>query len=83
VAAAPRSRWQAKAGGMCGQATVSLGPRGGGIPKAGEQVVPPNGRVATAPHEARGSSDIMEGARCAPRRSRVTSSNPAQFGRLE
>jgi hypothetical protein len=54
--------------------------RGGGTPKAGEQAVPLDVRVATVSHEARGSSDITEGVRCTQRRSRVTSSDPAQFG---
>jgi hypothetical protein len=42
-------------------------------------------RCASSDGVARGagSSGITEGARCARRRSRVTSSNPAQFGRLE
>jgi hypothetical protein len=40
----------------------------------------PDARVATAPHETRGSSGITEGVRCAERRSLMTSSDPAQFG---
>jgi hypothetical protein len=69
AATAPRSRGRAIAGPLCGQAAASLGPRGGGTSKAGEQEAPLNMRVATATHEARWS--------------RVTSSDPAQFGRPE
>jgi hypothetical protein len=58
-------------------AAASLGPRGGDTPKAGEQVALPDVRVATVPHEARGSSGVTEGARCTQRRSRMTSSDPA------
>jgi hypothetical protein len=83
AAAAPRSRGRATAVPLCGQAAASLGPRGGGTSKAGEQATPLDVRVATATHEARGSSDVTEGARCAQRRSRMTSSDPAQFGRPE
>jgi hypothetical protein len=39
--------------------------RGGGAPKTGEQAAPPDVRVATSPHETRGSSGVAEGARCA------------------
>jgi hypothetical protein len=67
---------------LCGQAVASPGPRGGGTSKAGEQAAPLDVRVATATHEARGSSGVTEGA-CAQRRSRMTSSDPAQFGRPE
>jgi hypothetical protein len=59
------------------------GPRGGGTSKAGEQAAPLNVRVAMATHEERGSSGVTEGTRCAQRRSRMTSSDPAQFGRPE
>jgi hypothetical protein len=41
----------------------------------------PDVRVETAPHEARGSSGVTKGTRCAQRQSRVTSSDPTQFGR--
>jgi hypothetical protein len=57
VVAAPRSRGRATAGPLCGQEATSLGPRGGGTSKAGKQVVPLDMRVATAMHEARGSSE--------------------------
>ena len=80
VVAAPRSRGRATAGLLCGQVAASPGPRGGDTPKASEQAALPDVRVATASHEARGSSGVMEGARCAQRRSRVTSFDPAQFG---
>jgi hypothetical protein len=83
AATAPRSRRQAKAGPLCRQATASPGPRGGGTSKAGEQATPLDVRVATATHEARGSSGVTEVARCTQRWSRVTSSDPAQFGRPE
>jgi hypothetical protein len=80
VVATPRSRGRAMAGPLCGQAAACLGPRGGGTPKAGEQVALPDVRVATTPHEARGLRGVTEGVRCAQRRSRVTSSDTAQFG---
>lgn len=57
-----------------------MGPRGGGTFKAGEQAAPLNVRVVTATHEARGSSGVTEGARCDQLRSRMTSSDPVQFG---
>jgi hypothetical protein len=81
--AAPRSRGRATVVPLCGQAAASPGPRGGCTSKAGEQAVPLDVRVAMATHEARGSSDVTEGARCVQRRSRMTSSDPAQFGWLE
>jgi hypothetical protein len=59
------------------------GPWDGDTSKADEQATPLDVRVATATHEARGSSGVTEGARCAQRRSRMTSSDPAQFGRPE
>jgi hypothetical protein len=65
VAAAPRYRGRATVGPLCGQAAMSLGPRGNVTSKAGEQATPLDVRVAAATHEVRGSSDIMEGARCA------------------
>jgi hypothetical protein len=55
-------------------------PRG---PKAGEQAASPDVRVVTAPQEARGSSGVTEGTRCAQLRSRVTSSDPAHLWRPE
>jgi hypothetical protein len=61
VAAAPRSRGRATAGPLCGQATASPGPRGGGTSKAGEQVAPVDVRVATATHEALDSSERHHG----------------------
>jgi hypothetical protein len=63
VAAAPRSRGRATAGPLCGQAVLSLRPRGGGISKAGEQATPVNVRVATVTHEARCSSERRHGRR--------------------
>jgi hypothetical protein len=39
------------------QAAASPGPRGGGTSKASEQAAPLDVRVATATHEARGSSE--------------------------
>jgi hypothetical protein len=81
VAVAPRSRGRATVGPLCGQAAASRGPWGDGTSKAGEQATPLDVRVATATHEARGSSGVTEGARCMHRLSRVTSSDPAQFGR--
>jgi hypothetical protein len=57
VVAAPRSKGRATAGPLCGQAAASPRPRGGGTSKAGEQVAPLDVRVATATHEARGSSE--------------------------
>jgi hypothetical protein len=81
TAAAPRSRGRATAVPLCGQAAASPGPRGDGTSMAGEQAAPLDVRVAT--HEARGSSGVTEGARCAQRRSHMTSSDPAQFGRPE
>jgi hypothetical protein len=83
VATTPRSRGRATAGPLCGQAAASPGPRGGGTSKAGKQAAPLDVRVVMATHEAQGSSGITEGARCARRWSRVTSSDPARFGRLE
>jgi hypothetical protein len=53
------------------------GPSGGSTPNPRTKVARPNVRVATAPHETRGSSDVIEGARCVRRQSRVTSSDPA------
>jgi hypothetical protein len=67
----------------CGVPGAPRRVRGGGTPKAGEQAAPPNVREATVPHEARGSSGVMEGARCMQQWSRVTSSDPTQFGRPE
>jgi hypothetical protein len=81
AAAAPRSRGRATAVPLCGQAAAFLGPRGGDSSTASEQAAPLDGRVATTTHEAWGSSGVTEGARCAQRRSRMTSSDPAQFGR--
>jgi hypothetical protein len=63
VAAAPRSRGRATAGPLCGQAVASPGPRGGGTSKADEQAGPLDVRVATATHEARGSSEQRHGRR--------------------
>jgi hypothetical protein len=80
---APRSTRRLKEGPLCGQAAASPGPRGGGTSKASEQAAPLDVRVAMAMHGARGSSGVMGGVRCAQRRSRVTSSNPAQFGQPE
>jgi hypothetical protein len=83
---APRSRGQATAGLLCGQAAASPGPRGGNSSKVGEQAASLDVRVATAKHEARGSSGVMEGARFERRHGRrevratmiaVTSSDPA------
>jgi hypothetical protein len=59
---APWSRGRAKEGPLCGQATASPRPRGGGTSKAGEQAAPLDVRVAMAMHGARGSSGVMEGA---------------------
>jgi hypothetical protein len=61
--AAPRSRGRATAGPLCGQATASPGPRGGGTSKAGKQAAPLDVRVAMATHEARGSSERRHGRR--------------------
>jgi hypothetical protein len=44
-------------------AAASPGPRGGGTSKAGEQAAPLDVRVATATHEARGSSERRHGRR--------------------
>jgi hypothetical protein len=63
VAAAPRSRGRATAGPLCEQAVASPRPRGGGTSKAGEQATPVDVRVATATHEARGSSERRHGRR--------------------
>jgi hypothetical protein len=67
VAASPRSKGRTTAGPLCGQAAASPGPRGGGTSKVDEQAAPLDVRVATATHEAQGSSGITEGARCAQR----------------
>jgi hypothetical protein len=83
VAVAPRFRGRTTAGPLCGQAAVSPGPRGGDPSKAGEQAAPLDVRVATATHEAWGSSDVTEGARCEQWWSRVTSSDLAPFWWLE
>jgi hypothetical protein len=56
AAVSPRSRGRATAVPLCGQAMASPRPRGGGTSKAGEQATPLDMRVATATHEARGSS---------------------------
>jgi hypothetical protein len=61
AAAAPRSRGRATAGPLCGQAAASPGP--GDTSKAGEQAAPLDVRVATATHEARGSSERCHGRR--------------------
>jgi hypothetical protein len=79
--AAPRSRGRATTVPLCGQAAAFPGPRGGATSAAGEQAAPLDVRVTTATHEAWGSSGVTEGARCAQRRSRMTSFDPAQFGR--
>jgi hypothetical protein len=63
LVAAPRSRGRATARPLCGQATASLRPRGGGTSKADEQAAPVDVRVATATHEARGSSERHHGRR--------------------
>jgi hypothetical protein len=81
--ASPRSRGRVTVVPLCGQAAVSSGPRGGGTSKAGDHAAPLDVRVATATHEARGLSGVTEGARCAQRRPRMISSDPAQFGRPE
>jgi hypothetical protein len=60
-AAAPRSRGRATTVPLCGQAAASPGPRSGDTSKAGEQATPLDVRVATATHEARGSSGVTEG----------------------
>jgi hypothetical protein len=65
--AAPRSRGRTTAVPLCGQAAASPEPRGGGTSKVDEQAAPLDVRVATATHEARGSSGVTEGARCAQR----------------
>jgi hypothetical protein len=62
VVVAPRSRGRAIAGPLCGQAAASPRPRGGGTSKAGEQAAPVDVRVATATHEARGSSERRHGS---------------------
>jgi hypothetical protein len=80
---APRSRGRATAGPICGQAATSLGPVVATLPRPASKQRPPDVQVATVPHEARGSSVVTEGTRCGQRRSRVTSSDPAQFGRPE
>jgi hypothetical protein len=59
VVEVPRSA----AGPLCGQATASPKPRGGGTSKAGEQATPIDVRVATATHEARCSSERCYGRR--------------------
>jgi hypothetical protein len=51
------------AGPLCGQATASPKPRGGGTSKVGEQATPVDERVATATHEARCSSERRHGRR--------------------
>jgi hypothetical protein len=79
--AAPRYRGRATAVPLCGQAAAFPGPWGGGTSTTDEQAAPLDVRVATATHEAWGSSGVTEGARCAQRWSRMTSSDPAQFGR--
>jgi hypothetical protein len=63
VVAAPRSRGRATAGLLCGQAAASPRPRGGVTSKAGEQAAPGDVRVATATHDARGSSERRHGRR--------------------
>jgi hypothetical protein len=63
VAAAPRSKGRATARPLCGQAAASPRPRGGGTSKAGEQATPIDVQVATATHDARGSSERRHG-RC-------------------
>jgi hypothetical protein len=63
VAVAPLSRGRVTARPLCGQAAASLRPRGGGTSKAGEQAAPVDVRVATATHEARGSSERRHGRR--------------------
>jgi hypothetical protein len=63
VAAVPRSRGRATAGPLCGHAAASSGPWGGGTSKADEQAAPLDVRVATATHEARGSSERRHGRR--------------------
>jgi hypothetical protein len=78
AAVASRSRGRATTGPLCGGGILE--PRGGDTSKADEQAVPLDVRVATATHEAWGSSGVTEGTRCAQRRSRVTSSNPVQLG---
>jgi hypothetical protein len=57
MAVAPRSKGRATAGPLYEQSTVSPRPRGGGTSKAGEQEAPVDVRLATATHEARGSSE--------------------------
>jgi hypothetical protein len=52
VAPVPRSGGRAIAGPLCGQATTSPKPRGGGTSKTGEQATPVDVRVATTTHEA-------------------------------
>jgi hypothetical protein len=54
---APRSRGQAIAGPLCGQAATSPRPRGGDTSKVGEQAAPLDVRVAMVTHEARGLSE--------------------------
>jgi hypothetical protein len=63
VVVAPRSRGRATAGPLCGQATASPRPREGDTSKASEQAAPVDVRVATATHEARGSSERRHGRR--------------------
>jgi hypothetical protein len=63
VVAALRSRGRATAGPLCGQAVASPRPQGGGTSKVGEQAAPVDVRVATATHEARGSSERRHGRR--------------------
>jgi hypothetical protein len=65
AAMAPRSRGRTTAVPLCGQEAASPRPQGGGTSKASEQAAPLDVRVATATHEARGSSGVTEGARCA------------------
>jgi hypothetical protein len=58
-----RTRGRVTAEPLCGQATASPGPQGGGTSKAGEQATPLDVRVATATHEARDSSERRLGRR--------------------
>jgi hypothetical protein len=50
-------------GPLCGQAAAFPRPQGGDTSKAGEQAAPVDVRVATATHEARGSSERRHGRR--------------------
>jgi hypothetical protein len=79
VAAVPRSaaRWRRRGPGA-DKRRRPRGPRRRHF-QGGRASGAPDVRVAMAPHEAWSSSGVMEGVRCAQRRSCVISSDSAQF----